>query len=167
MYTGSFISSYPGAFILIAAIASNFLAQLTKFVIDRFVTKKWHLDALFTTGGMPSSHTSFVTSAVICVGITQGLTSVAFAMMFIFAAVVIHDALGVRRHAGKQARVLNTIVGDFIELTQILQKESILENDAYNKKLKEFLGHEPIEVLGGVIFGSIITCIVYLIFMNM
>ena len=166
MNTGNFIANYPGLFVLIAAITSNFTAQLTKFVIDRVVTKKWHVETLFTTGGMPSSHTAFVVSALISVGLTAGITSINFAIMFMLTAIVVHDALGIRRHAGKQAKVLNAIVEDFIELTDILQKGNVLESDTYNKKLKEFLGHEPIEVLGGIVFGTILTGIVYLIFMN-
>jgi len=166
VYTGNFISSYPGLFILITAATSNFLAQLTKFIFDRIITKKWHIETLFTTGGMPSSHTALVVSTTICVGIVEGITTVSFALSVILTAIVLHDALGIRRQAGKQAHVLNNIVEDFIELTGILQKENILESEAYNKKLKEFLGHEPIEVLGGAVFGSIVTCIMYLLLMN-
>lgn len=166
MYTNKFMTDYPGVFVLIAAIMSNVLAQVTKFLLERSITKKWNVATLFTTGGMPSSHTAFVISTTIAVGITTGVTSVSFALAFVLAVVVVHDALGIRRQAGKQAIMINNIVGDFLELTQILHKENIVESEAYNKKLKEFLGHEPIEVIGGAIFGTLITFILYLVFIN-
>jgi len=159
--TNTFISAYPGLFILLAAVSTNVLAQLTKFLIDRIITKKWDIEVLFSTGGMPSSHTAFVISTLISVGLVEGVTSVSFALAFVIAVIVIHDALSIRRQAGKQAMMINRMVDDFLELTAILHKENIVESDDYNKKLKEFLGHEPIEVLGGAIFGSLTTFIIY------
>jgi len=164
--TNTFIANYPGLFVLLAAITTDFLAQLTKFLIDRIITKKWDVEVLFSTGGMPSSHTAFVVSALISVGIVEGVTSVSFAITFVLTAIVLHDALGIRRQAGKQAVMINTIVADFLELTEILNKENIVETEDYNKKLKEFLGHEPIEVLGGAIFGSLTTFIIYALVMT-
>lgn len=164
MEIGYTITNHPGIFILTAAIASNFLAQFIKFVADRITTKKWHIEQLFTTGGMPSSHTAFVVSGLICVGITAGIDSALFAVTFLLTSVVLHDALGIRRQAGKQAAVLNNIVTDFLQLTPLMPKEYKLDNEAYNKKLKEFLGHEPIEVFGGVIFAIIVTTVVFFIF---
>jgi len=164
--TNTFISTYPGFFILLAAIMTNLLAQLTKFLIDRIITKKWDIEVLFSTGGMPSSHTAFVTSTLISVGLVNGVSSVDFALAFVLAAIVLHDALGIRREAGKQAMMINAIVADFLELTEILHEEKIVETTDYNKKLKEFLGHEPIEVLGGIIFGSLVTFIIYGVIVN-
>ncbi len=166
METNTFIETYPGLFILITAVSSNFLAQFIKFIAFRIQEKKWDFHVLFTTGGMPSSHTAFVVSALICTGITEGIFSSMFAVMFVITSVVMHDALGVRRHAGKQAEVLNVMVEDFLELTTLLQKGGLFENKAYDRKLKEFLGHEPIEVIGGVVFGAVVTTIVYFIVIN-
>ncbi|MGL5041537.1 MAG: divergent PAP2 family protein [Culicoidibacterales bacterium] len=163
----NFVEMYPGAFVLIAAISSNFLAQFIKYIAYRIQMKKWDLSILFTTGGMPSSHTAFVISGLIAVGITSGVFSSVFAVMFILTSVVIHDATGVRRHAGKQAAVLNHMVQDFLELTTLLQKGGLFENIAYDKKLKEFLGHEPIEVFAGVAFGSVITVITYFLLIQL
>jgi Uncharacterized protein conserved in bacteria len=163
---GEFITNYPGYFILGVAIMSNLLAQLLKFLTYRILNNAWSFEVLFSTGGMPSSHTAFVVSALISVGITKGVDSAIFAVSFILTAVVVHDALGVRRHAGKQAHVLNNVVKDFLELTDFLQQDKKYDSVAYQQKLKEFLGHEPIEVIGGAVLGIIITVGSYLLLNN-
>ena len=99
---------------------------------------------------MPSSHTSSVVSLTTAIGIKEGIQSPLFALSVVFAVVVMYDATGVRRAAGKQASVLNKIVDN------IKKKEgyTIIEEN-----LKEFLGHTPLEVLGGAILGVAVALI--------
>lgn len=156
-----FIDNNPGLYILITAISCNFLAQLYKFFAHRITDKEWNYHVLFTTGGTPSSHTALVIGTLFAIGITDGINSVPFASFFVFTTVVLHDAMGVRRHAGKQAEMLNIVVQDMKELSTIVKDGGILNNEAYSRKFKELLGHEPIEVVAGVIFGVLISTIIY------
>ncbi len=125
-------------------------AQIIKIILDFLANKKINFTRLLSSGGMPSSHSSFVTSVSMYMGFTEGFDSPIFALCFAFSMVVMYDAAGVRRAAGKQAEILNL----FIE-----NAESIgLKID---KKLKELLGHSPIEVFAGAILGIIVAAIFY------
>lgn len=97
-------------------------------------------------GGMPSSHSAFVTSLATAIGLTEGWNSGMFAVAFVFAAVVMYEAAGVRRAAGKQARVLN-------QLMTIMLKEGHLPAT----KLRELLGHTPFEVVMGALLGTVVA----------
>jgi len=97
-------------------------------------------------GGMPSSHSAFVTSLAVAIGLTEGWDSGMFAVSFVFAAVVMYDAAGVRRAAGRQARVLN-------QLMTIMLKEGHFPAT----KLRELLGHTPFEVVMGALLGTAIA----------
>ena len=95
---------------------------------------------------MPSSHSAFIVSLAIGIGRIDGFNSSIFALAFVFASIVMYDAMGIRRAAGEHAKLLNLI----------LSKDNTFKLD--NKKLKELLGHTPFEVLGGLILGIIIGC---------
>lgn len=128
---------------LIIPTAAWFAVQLFKLLADAVKNRKVNFRRFVETGGMPSSHSAVVTSLMTAVGLEEGLTSSIFAITFVFSMIVMYDAAGVRRAAGKQASVLN----------QIINSKQIKVNT--NEKLKELLGHTPIEVLVGAIFGII------------
>ncbi len=128
--------------ILWVSVLAWFVAQLIKVLLEFCRLKKIKWQLMFSSGGMPSSHTSFVTAMTTSIGITSGFNSTFFAVSAVISLIVMYDAAGVRRAAGKQAEVINLLL------------ESI-ENSGVtlDKKLKELLGHSPIEVFAGCILG--------------
>lgn len=153
-----------GLYILLLTVAVNFLAQGSKYFIDWYRIGKRDWRVVFSTGGLPSSHSATVTALALFVGVVEGFDSVVFAIALIFAFVVMHDAMGVRFEAGKHAAILNELIIDFGELLDEIGKHGIMDNPLYDKKLKILLGHKPVEVLAGFIFGIITTCILVCIF---
>lgn len=134
--------------VLWAAISSWAVAQLIKIMIDFRKTKKINLSLITSTGGMPSSHSAFVVSMSCAVGMIEGFGTSIFALSAVLSLIVMSDAAGVRRAAGKQAKVINTIVASF-------------ENSGvvFDKKLKELLGHSPVEVAAGAVLGGVMAAI--------
>lgn len=132
--------------LLIACVTAWFIAQLLKIIITFYTSKKIDITRFIGSGGMPSSHTSFVMSLATGMGKIYGWASPLFAMSVCFACVVMYDAAGVRRAAGHQAKVLNMIIDD-------LAHHKPLEH----KRLKELLGHTPKQVLAGAVLGIIIA----------
>ncbi|MBO3443730.1 MULTISPECIES: divergent PAP2 family protein [Clostridia] len=128
------------------SIYACFLAQFFKIFTGE--VKRIDFSRIFTSGGMPSSHSSFVTSLATLVGIERGFSSTDFAIVAVFALIIMYDASGVRRSVGKQAAILNQILDD------LHHKKHIEQN-----RLKELVGHTPKEVLFGAILG-IVTAIV-------
>lgn len=112
------------------------LSEITKWIVEYVRTGEWD-EGIFKSGGMPSSHSAFVTSLLIIVSQKLGMRSVEFAMAFVFAAVVWYDAMSVRRAVGQQAEILNK-----------LQRK---------QKLKIRLGHSFAEVIAGIAFGAVVT----------
>ena len=127
-------------------------AQFIKVLINLWLNKKLDWRRCFGMGGMPSSHTALVVSLVISIAFQEGVHSSMFAIALALAAVVIYDALGVRRETGRQSEVLNQII------TQMLVEGKPITE----KQLKELVGHSPLEVLGGLIVGAISLMIFYL-----
>lgn len=117
----------------------------------------------FSTGGMPSSHTSTIISLTTAIGLISGFKSNEFAICVVVSAIVMHDVTGVRRHAGYHAEILNTLLADFNSLIETL-KNPKLKKPASRDKLKELLGHQPIEVVGGAITGIIIGVVTYYLY---
>ncbi len=140
-------------YILEISALSMIIAQVSKIFTKYFVKGEWDLAVLMSTGGMPSSHTSLVTTLTVTLGLIYGFSSVEFAMSFVFSAVIIHDAMGIRYEAGKHASVLNQIAED---LEYIMKRE---ENS--DKKFKELLGHKPIEVFIGFLLGIAVGLVGY------
>lgn len=124
-------------------------AQFIKVLINLWLNKKLDWRRCFGMGGMPSSHTALVISLVISIGTLEGVQSSMFAVALALAAVVIYDALGVRRETGRQSEVLNQIITEML-----VEGKPITE-----KQLKELVGHTPLEVLGGLIVGITVTLI--------
>lgn len=119
--------------------------QLFKLFYDLVTTKKFNFKRLMQSGGMPSSHSAVVVSLTTMIGKTQGVESPMFAIAVIFSAVVMYDAAGVRRAAGKQAKLLNKIV-----------QTPGLTGVEVSERLIEALGHTPIQVLVGALIGLIV-----------
>lgn len=136
--------------ILMSAALSWGLAQVIKTIIHLILTKKFVAERLIGSGGMPSCHSATVCALTTSIVINEGINSPFFAMSAILAIIVMYDARGVRRETGLQATVLNEIV-DIIE--------KLGADVTYDEKLKEFIGHTPLQVLVGAILGIIIALI--------
>lgn len=126
-----------------------FFIQTFKVIYDLIKTRKFNFKRILGAGGMPSSHTAVVTSLATLIGRYEGVDSTMFAVAFIFSLVVMYDACGVRRAAGKQAALLNKII-ETPGLTGVQVSE----------KLVEVLGHTPIQVLVGALIGIVAGLVV-------
>ena len=127
-----------------------FLAQALKIIINFGRCGKIDFRLLVGTGGMPSSHTATVTALTACIGLTAGWTTPVFMVSLGYCIVVCSDAMGVRRAAGRQARVLNMMMDEIGH--NKFQAE---------KRLKELLGHTPLEAAAGIVLGIIMPIIFY------
>jgi acid phosphatase family membrane protein YuiD len=139
--------------VLAVAFVSWATAQILKVIINFIVNGKFSLERLIGDGGMPSAHSATVTAAALSTGCECGFDSPLFAVAAIFAFIVMHDAKGVRYETGKQAKVLNEMMELFKNMG-----DAKLSNE---QKLKEFVGHSPLQVFAGFILGSVITAILY------
>jgi hypothetical protein len=128
---------------LLVAIASCLTAQGIKLIISLVREKTLQITALFSSGGMPSAHSALVAALATSVGQTKGWSSPEFAIACMFAVIVMYDAAGVRQAAGKQAKILNQILDDMF-------KEG---KEPSEERLKELLGHTPIQVVAGLLLG--------------
>ena len=126
-------------------------AQILKFILVLVIYKRFDFRRFIGSGGMPSSHSSLVVSLTMSIGFIKGFDSLIFALSAVMSLVVMYDAAGVRRSAGQQAAILNKIVEDWGRADYSLTE----------KKLKELLGHTPVEVIAGAILGIIIAIIRY------
>lgn len=125
-------------------------AQIIKFVIESVKNKKLKWGRLFNgCGGMPSSHTTFVFSLTTLILLSEGYQSPMFAISLIFSLIVAYDAMGLRKESGNQATMINRLIDEMIEH----------DTKIGYKKLKEQLGHNPSEVVAGIIYGSIFSFI--------
>ena len=131
--------------VLLACLVAWSIAQILKIILTFYSSKKIDLTRFVGSGGMPSSHTSFVMALSTSIGKLNGWDSSIFAVAICFAFVVMYDAAGVRRAAGNQAKILNIIIED-------LAHNKPIENE----KLKELIGHTPKEVFAGAILGIVI-----------
>ena len=131
-------------------------AQLLKTIIHTFLTKDFSIERMYGSGGMPSSHSSTVTALATTAYLIHGAASSEFAISAILAIIVMYDARGVRRETGIQAKVLN----DLIELLKDVHNELMSMDD----KLKEFVGHTPLQVIAGALLGIAISCTVHFFF---
>ncbi len=130
--------------VLISALVGWTVAQLLKTIIDLILNRSFSAERLVGSGGMPSSHSATVCGLTTAAGLVYGVSSFEFAISFVLASVVMYDAMGVRREAGKQAKLLN----------MILEQDSFrLTNEAFQQRLKELIGHTPLQVLAGAALG--------------
>lgn len=140
--------------IFMVAAAGWFAAQVIKTIIHFILSKEFVLERMVGSGGMPSSHSSTVSALATATYLEYGASSFEFAIAVILAIVVMHDARGVRRETGIQAKLLNDIIKTFEDMG----RKEISAHD----KLKEFVGHTPLQVLIGAILGIIIASLSYL-----
>lgn len=150
-------------FALWTSLTAIILAQILKIPWNYSLTRKWDWKWLYLSGGMPSGHTSAVTSLATSIGLTKGFHTSSFAVATIIGIIVMYDATGVRRQAGMQAQVLNKLVDDFTQLLIELRNSKRQSNEQTRIRLKEILGHKPIEVFVGAWFGIIVALIMYYI----
>ncbi len=136
--------------IFMSAVLGWFIAQVLKTVIYMFINKKFVAERMVGSGGMPSSHSATVCALATAAGMTYGGSSFEFAISVILAIIVMHDAMGVRRETGIQARVINEMLEAFTNMGKEMSPE---------EKLKEFVGHTPLQVLAGAILGILIAVI--------
>lgn len=153
-----FLSMVIG-FPLLAAIIGNLTAQILKVPIQFLRTRKWNLGLLVSTGSMPSSHSATVAALTSAIGLSDGFQSDLFSLSAVFCAVVLFDACGIRRHAGEHAVLLNTLLEDLQNIKVTLKQIRFKTNEINRVKLKELLGHKPIEVLAGTFLGIVVALI--------
>lgn len=139
---------------LLVGLTSWFYAQVLKTFIFLIINKKLDASRLVGDGGMPSGHSATVTSVALLIGLVRGFGSVEFAITFILATIVCHDATGVRRETEKQAYIINELVKAFEELA---------EDKLPEVKLKQFVGHTPVQVLAGITLGVVNAIIMYFV----
>lgn len=132
--------------VFLAGYWAWFAAQLLKIFTKRARKGVWDVRAIVDSGGMPSSHSALCAGVTAALAMQQGLGSPAFALGVAFTAVVMYDAAGVRRHAGRQAEVLNAVVGELLDDGHQLS----------GVKLKEVLGHTPLQVAMGCVLGVVV-----------
>ena len=140
-----FINEYK---YLVIPMSIWFFIQLFKLICDIVKTKQFNFKRILGAGGMPSSHSAVVTSLATLIGKSEGVKSSVFGLAVIFACVVMYDATGVRRAAGKQAKLLNKIV-----------QTPGLSGVQVGEKLVEVLGHTPVQVIVGAAIGIIVGLI--------
>ncbi len=143
-------------YVLITALIGWGTAQVLKTVIAAITTGKFDWSRMVGDGGMPSCHSACVCALALAVSRKLGFASPEFGIAFIFAVIVINDAMGVRRAAGEHAKVLNRMM----EKEQQSDIDYFTDDEEDPKELKEFLGHTPLEVLCGALLGIIIAMIV-------
>ena len=128
--------------ILLAALIAWLVAQVSKTVFELIQQRKLILSRLVSSGGMPSSHTALVTSMATATGRITGLGSATFAIAVVLASIVMYDAAGVRRAVSIQARILNQMIDEAFQGHPIAEK-----------RLRELIGHTPIQVFVGALLG--------------
>ncbi len=168
------IKAVFGNYILVSAVLAWLCAQVIKTLLTLFATRKFDPERLVGAGGMPSAHSAMVCALTIAMSRVEGVSSPLFAMAFLFAAVVMYDAMGVRRAAGEQAKVLNQMLDQLDwPIFGKKQKEQVWEEehsrlsslrrddeDEDDKELKEGLGHTPLQVLAGALLGILVAMLV-------
>jgi acid phosphatase family membrane protein YuiD len=140
-------------FAIIASFTSIVLAQAVKVPMYWIVSKSWNTARGFSTGGMPSSHSAGVASLAAAIGMVDGISSSVFAIAVLVSAITMYDAAGIRRHAGIHATFINQLLRS--------QPANLQEGKEVNL-LKEMLGHRPIEVVAGAVFGIMVSVLLHL-----
>lgn len=147
-------TDFLGNRIFWAAAIAWFTAQVLKTIIHLVLTKEFVAERMVGSGGMPSCHSATVCSLATASCMEYGAGSFEFAVTLMLAIIVMYDAMGVRRETGIQARLLNDIIKTFEDMG----RSEISAHD----KLKEFVGHTPLQVLAGAILGTLIAILFYI-----
>ena len=136
--------------ILTVALLAWFVAQVLKTLINFILLGKFQLERMSGDGGMPSAHSATVCAMVIATARSEGFGSAIFAVAAVVAIITMHDAMGVRRETGEQAKVLNKMIEQWIDVTE--KNAPFLQN----MHLKEMVGHTPLQVLAGFVVGCVV-----------
>jgi acid phosphatase family membrane protein YuiD len=142
---GGALSQLMGNQILRISLLAWFIAQTLKVVHTLITERRINFRRFVGAGGMPSSHSALVTSLATTIGQREGWGASITALAWVFALIVMYDAAGVRRAAGRQAEILNRIVDDLYHQGRVRED-----------RLKELLGHTPVEVVAGALLGVIV-----------
>ncbi len=127
---------------LIAAVTAWAIAQIVKVPLDYRYTRTWNWSLLLRAGGMPSSHSAIVAGVTHAIGLYSGFDTPLFALAFVLSMIVIYDATGIRRQAGKHAQIINQMITDLATGHPLKQEQ-----------LREVLGHTPLEAVAGTLLG--------------
>ena len=136
--------------ILTVSLLSWFVAQVLKTIINFVLLGRFQLERMWGDGGMPSAHSATVTAMVIATARSEGIHSAIFAVAAVVAIITMHDAMGVRRETGEQAKVLNKMLEQWIEVTE--KNNPFLQN----MHLQEMVGHTPLQVMAGFALGILV-----------
>lgn len=154
-------------FPLVAAMASIFITQVTKIPVAYFLKRPVTISLIISSGGMPSSHSSGVTSLITAIILTEGWASPFTAIAITFGVLVMFDSMGVRRQSGEHGIIINEMIQDIQLLGRLfrvgdtdLQEE--LEHEAVHSNV--FLGHKPVEVLFGALYGIVLALVIHTLF---
>ena len=146
--------------VLFAAILGWFLAQVLKLILTSIATRRLKLERLWGAGGMPSAHSAMVCAMTIAAARFYSINSPAFALAVVFAFVTMYDAMGVRREAGLHARLLNKYLNQLEAQNADTNGDGKPDREVDEIELKEFIGHTPLEVLGGVLLGILVGILI-------
>ena len=138
--------------VLWTAITAWAIAQLVKPLLEYLETRRWSWGLWFSSGGMPSSHSALVCSAMLATGLFHGFGTPVFALAVAIMMIVVYDAAGVRREAGRHAERINILIEELFSGQPISEKQ-----------LKEVIGHTPVEVIAGVLLGFATALVSYTI----
>ena len=138
-------------YVLVTAISASLTAQLIKVLLNLFIFHRFIAERMWGAGGMPSSHSATVCAMVVATGRYCGVNSAVFAVAAVLSIIVMYDAMGVRYETGEQAKLLNRMFTEWMD-----QESDALPFLKNGKKLKEMVGHTPIEVLTGAVLGILI-----------
>lgn len=139
-------------YVLVAGLIAWLIAQLLKVPIEYLRKHRWNWALLAQAGGMPSSHTTLIVSITYGIGLSAGFNTPLFALAFAIAMIVIYDATGIRRQAGKHAELINAMINDLAAGHPLKEEQ-----------LREVLGHTPLEALGGIVLGLIVAQVTWLV----
>lgn len=142
-------------YVLIASLVAWGIAQVLKVPLEYMQTRKINWALLVQAGGMPSSHSALIVAVTHGIGLSVGFNSALFALAFAISMIVIYDATGIRRQAGKHAELINAMINDLASGHPL--KEEML---------REVLGHTPLEALGGIVLGLIVAQITWMVWVK-
>jgi acid phosphatase family membrane protein YuiD len=139
--------------VLIAGLIAWALGQTIKLPVEYWHTRAWNWALLFSSGGMPSTHSAMMSAVTLSIGLFGGFNSPLFALAFALSMIVMYDATGIRRQAGMHAHKINMLINELFSGQPISEEQ-----------LREVLGHSPFQVLVGILLGSLIALVIWLIF---
>lgn len=140
--------------VLIAGLISWGLAQAIKVPLEYLSSRRWDWSLLLRAGGMPSSHSALVTSIAHAIGLFSGFGQPEFALAVALAMVVVYDATGIRRQAGKHAELINAMINDLAS-----------GHPLQGEQLREVLGHTPMEAVSGVFLGLMVAQVIWFVWL--